>query len=452
MDSEIQEKLAAPFNRSPAPGAPECVKILDRKGNVTAFDENGLCAMEIDDFASVKGQFWPTLWPTEIRSLVEQGLREARRNGSATFTGPCPTAKGTPKYWDVSISALPRSAGHDGFVVVSRDINKQRNDQQIERISHERLQRIMGASGDVLWDIDLQADKVWWSEGMRSMFGYGSDQIGPGTRWCHEHIHPDDRERVVESMAKAVQSEDVFWESEFRYLKADGTYLDVYDRGALIRNEAGKAVRFVGVMQDISARKALADRQDQLAKELAHRVNNMLAVIMGLFQVTKQRSANLEIFAENFGRRLTALAHANSILIHGSGTGIDLGRLAQSQLAPFMQSGQLKVVGSKVELAPDVGQPMALVLNELATNAVKYGALSTKTGIVDLTWELEPQARESALVIRWRERGGPSVKLPQKQGLGTKLITAGIPRARVETRFEPEGFTCTLRMLAGNPD
>jgi len=453
MDNQIEETPAAHSNisqRIPASGAPECVKILDGEGNVTAFDESGLCAMEIDDFATVKGQFWPSLWPAEVRGLVEQGLKEARRNGSATFTGPCPTAKGKPKYWDVSINALPRSAGLDGFVVVSRDITKQRDDLQTERESHERLQRIMDASGDVLWDIDLLANRVWWSEGMRSVLGYGPDQIGPGTRWCHEHIHPEDRERVVESMAQAVQSTDVFWESEFRYLKADGTYLDVYDRGAVIRDEAGKAMRFVGVMQDVSARKALADRQDQLAKEMAHRVNNTLAVIMGLFQLTKQRSADLETFAEDFGRRLTAMAHANSVLLHGSGAGFELGELVRTQLAPFMQSGQLKVDGPHVNVAPEVGQPMALVLNELATNAVKHGALSSKKGIVTLNWEIGPRQQGTNLVMRWRERGGPPVKPPEKKGLGSRLISNGIPRALVETRFESEGLTCTVQMLPGD--
>ena len=87
---------------------------------------------------------------------------------------------------------------------------------------------------------------------MRSVFGYGSDEIGKSTDWCHNHIHPEDRRRVVGSMIDAVENGDVVWEGQFRYRKADGRYVDVLDRGSIIRDAEGKALRFVGMMQDIT--------------------------------------------------------------------------------------------------------------------------------------------------------------------------------------------------------
>ena len=101
---------------------------------------------------------------------------------------------------------------------------------------------------------------MWWGEGMQSTFGYGPDQIGESTTWCHDHIHPEDRERVVASMGDAVGDGSAIWEAEFRYLASDGRYLDVYDRGAIVRDADGKAVRFVGIMQDVTARNAASAR------------------------------------------------------------------------------------------------------------------------------------------------------------------------------------------------
>lgn len=85
--------------------------------------------------------------------------------------------------------------------------------------------------------------KAEGGEGMQSTFGYGPDQVGESTRWCHEHMHPDDRERVVRGMAAAIDSCALYWEDRFRYRKADGSYLEVLDRGSVIRDAQGNLFR-----------------------------------------------------------------------------------------------------------------------------------------------------------------------------------------------------------------
>jgi PAS domain S-box-containing protein len=429
--------------------SPDCVKLLDAQGRLLFFNENGLSKMEIDNFATIRGTYWPEMWPAHNRATLERALSDANETGTGSFIADCPTAKGTPKWWDVVITQIPGEGREEKFVVISRDITLQREAEQLERQNHERLRFILGSTTDVLWEIDLASGKVWWSEGLSALFGYGPDQIGENTEWCHEHIHPEDRERVVGSMTAAVQNGDATWEGEFRYRKADGAYLDVYDRGSIVRDAAGKAVRFSGVMQDFSARKASATRQDSLARELAHRLNNTLAVVAGIFQQTRTMSADIETLAETFNNRIHAMANANSLLVRSKEGGADLQELATLQLAPFRGGQRLQIDGPKIALGLDVSQAIALAINELATNAMKYGALAVPEGRVSLTWTVQKEDNDDTLTIAWQERNGPLVSTPNRFGLGGKLIDRGIPGARVERTFAAEGLRCTIELLLG---
>jgi len=289
----------------------DCIKILDENAKVQFFNRNGLLAMEIDDFSAVANLYWPALWPEDVRPLLEARLAEARVSGVSHLKAACPTAKGTPKWWEITIAALPGSDSRR-FVVISKDVTRQEELEANDRRSLDRMSVAFRNSADVMWDIDLTRNEVWWSEGIQSLFGYGADQVGSSTQWCHEHMHPDDRERVVESMTAAVANGDVRWESEFRYRKADGGYLEVHDQGAIVRDAAGKALRFVGTMKDVTARNAASAQERQMAAELAHRMNNTLAVITGIFHRSVKSSASIDELAQVFGSRLVAMATANS--------------------------------------------------------------------------------------------------------------------------------------------
>lgn len=424
----------------------ECVKVVDGEGRIQLVNQNGLAALEIDQPDAVVGQPWSSLWPSESRSKVEESLREARTGGVGHFTALRPTADGAPKWWDVSVSAVRIEDGQAQFVIVSRDITRQQLGQMAENLHHQRLRTAIAASGDVLWDIDLVDDRVWWSEGMQTIFGYGRDEIGDRTQWCHEHIHPDDRARVVKGMTDAVANGDVYWEDEFRYRAADGRYLVVLDRGSIFRDPSGRALNFIGVMQDITARAAASERRDGLARELAHRINNTLAVVSGLFQQTAATSADVDQLRATFGKRLMAMASANAVLVRSSSGGAKLEALAQVQLGAFAGEGRVEIASSTpVTVTFETAQPLALVLNELATNAIKYGALARPSGKVVVGWTIEPAGD---LVLSWRERGGPPVGAPSRAGLGSRLIDHAIPGAVVERRFDPEGFNCRVRIPA----
>lgn len=185
-----------------------------------------------------------------------------------------------------------------------------------------------------------------------------------------------------------------------------------------------------------------------LLDELTHRVKNTLAVVQSIAHQTQRFSSSNEDFVERFDGRLSALARAHSILVQSEWKGADLATLARQQLEPLISDHlqRLHIAGVPVFLPASLATPFGLVFHELATNAVKYGALSTPSGTVDLSWTLRTGSGERLLTVVWRESGGPPRRRPETTGLGTALIEKGIPEATVSRDFGPEGMVCTLEL------
>ncbi len=162
--------------------------------------------------------------------------------------------------------------------------------EENRRHSEERLQLISGATSDAVRDWDLISDQIWWGEGVRRLFGYSADEVSSDAAWWTEHIHPDDRERVSTSVRQAIQiPSPAVWTEEYQFLRKDGTYAVIQDRGRVLRDPAGKAIRMVSAMTDVSEHKKLlnkylrAQRMESigtLAGGIAHDLNNVLAPVL----------------------------------------------------------------------------------------------------------------------------------------------------------------------------
>jgi two-component system, chemotaxis family, CheB/CheR fusion protein len=173
------------------------------------------------------------------------------------------------------------------------------------------------------------------------------------------------------------------------------------------------------------------------------------ATLQSILRSTLKVSRDPEHFAEAFSGRLHALAAAQDILTANDWKGAELGALARQQLSFYVASalGQLTISGPEVNLPADFAVPFGLILNELATNAFKYGALSSPTGIVTLTWHVETASNQSrALMVEWTESGGPTATVRGPDGFGSTLINKSLPGASVSRTFKPEGVVCIIRV------
>jgi PAS domain S-box-containing protein len=169
------------------------------------------------------------------------------------------------------------------FIAIVRDIRDRHEIEDQLRETAERAQLIMRATTDAIWDWDLATNQVQWNHGLRTLFGYSDDAIR-GHSWWMAHVHPDDIESTEASVQAAIANGETFWTGEYRYLRADGSYAHVVDHGYVIHDEAGKPLRMVGSMVDITDRvllaeahaRAVVEERQRLARNLHDSVTQLL--------------------------------------------------------------------------------------------------------------------------------------------------------------------------------
>lgn len=199
-------------------------------------------------------------------------------------------------------------------------------------------------------------------------------------------------------------------------------------------------------IEDTSARSHAEGHRDVLIRELSHRVKNVLATAQAIASQTLSRSGSLEIFQTAYLGRLRALARAHDLLVGEGWAGADLGQLVRLTLRPY-PSEQIVAEGPALTMRPKAGVALVMILHELATNAIKYGALSAPSGTVSIAWRTQDMDGSSQVRLDWIEKGGPLVKPPSRRGFGSELIERGIPyelRGKAVLDYREEGFRCTL--------
>ena len=206
----------------------------------------------------------------------------------------------------------------------------------------------------------------------------------------------------------------------------------------------GRPQRMVGINIDVTERKQSEEHQAKLVAELDHRVKNVLATVAAVANHTSEHNGALA----DFDRRIQSMADAHGLLSRSQWQGVSLAELVSHELAPYATAENTIVdgpdVGTQRRSDADNGHGAA----ELATNAAKYGALSTPLGSVSVHWDLQSNGNGPAqLKLQWRENGGPVVTTPGRSSYGTNLIRELVPYelgGTVDLEFKPDGVHCTI--------
>ena len=315
--------------------------------------------------------------------------------------------------------------------------------------SEQRRSLALAAGQMGAWDWDVVTGECLWDEGQYGIFGQ-DDGFHPTFEEIRRFIHPEDLERI-KGMMHEIGASPTF-QIEARILRPTGEVRTCICAGAMTRNSAGHVTRVSGVSIDITERKKAEERQMLLAREVDHRARNALAVVQAIVRLTKAGSAPNYVAAVE--GRIRALSHAHTLLSQSRWEGADIAKLVDEELAPYRSADGARIVlaGPSVFLEPDKAQTLALALHELATNSVKYGALSATDGKLEVRWRLD----RGVTSLSWRESGGPPVRAPSEQGFGTRIINASIKHQMggdVLLDWRPEGLHCTLSLpskAAGN--
>ena len=337
------------------------------------------------------------------------------------------------------------------LIAIVRALMRVRQAEAAQRSTELRFAQFAQASPDVLWIYDVAAKRFEYvSPSVHDLLGHAPEEVeaDPGI-WLNK-IHELDR-AAVESMLcdSEAEGQDPV---EYR-IHRDGAQRWVRDKAFLLPAEPGEAPRVAGLARDVTEAKRAEQQRELLIGELNHRVKNTLALVQALAAHTRHAAVSPTDFEQAFTSRLHALGHAHDLLTQTHWKGTSLHQVIETALAPFSVYGpaqaRVEVNGPQVWLNSNTAVTLTLAFHELATNAAKYGALSTNKGHVKIFWAAQPAADPTEVLLQWRESGGPTVEAPSRKGFGTMLIEKVLAyeaEGEAKLEFLPEGVVFVFRL------
>ena len=336
------------------------------------------------------------------------------------------------------------------FISYDSDGNAQRvigiNIDVTDRKQNEaRLSDALAAGHVVAFEWDAATGRSQRSDNADRVIGFVEDG-----RFL-EQVHPDYRDDV-KTLIRSLSPDNPSYSTIFRFVRSDGRHVWQEETGKGEFDHTGRLLRIKGLTRDITERKRAEEARKILNAELDHRVKNALATVTAVISHTRQGSRSVADFAAALEGRIRSMAATHELLSFRHWRELSLIEVIRRELAPYADGKNTEISGPTVLLKPEAGQALAMVVHELATNAAKYGALSTNKGRVLIRWDRRSNGGPlSSLVLEWREVGGPRVDAPCKSSYGTSTIHDLIPYefgGTVSLVFAPEGVRCRLELPA----
>jgi PAS domain S-box-containing protein len=298
--------------------------------------------------------------------------------------------------------------------------------------------------------IDFNTGRVQISPGYAAIYGLPEGTLGYTRDEWRRRVVPDDLVRVDANREQAFAERRPEHKAEFRIVRPDGELRWIESRAFVSYDSDGRVTRMVGVSIDVTDRKRAEEHQGVLVAELDHRVKNVLANVAAVANFTSERDRSIGDFLDTFHRRIQSMAAAHALLSRTRWLGVGLADLVDQELEAYATAGNTSVVGPDIQLTADATQAMAMVLHELATNAAKYGALSTPRGRVSVRWHRPSNGGPPGrLRLEWHEDGGPAVTTPVSSSYGTSVIRDLVPYelgGTVDLDFAVGGVRCAIEI------
>jgi PAS domain S-box-containing protein len=389
-----------------------------------------------EDHAHEPGQFFARVRAGE---LVKFESVRRRKDGSV---------------FDAALSLSPMR-NSDGEVIgvsaIARDMTERDQRERSLRESQRRLNAVLNNATVAIFLMDDRQHCVYMNAAAERLTGYSlPDTLG---RPLHDVIHntrPDGSHFPLEECAidRALPEEHQM-QGEEVFVHRDGSFYPVAFTASPIQDEGSRPIGTIIEVRDIRAEKQAQEHQRVLINELNHRVKNTLATVQSIAAQTLRNAPSTQEAKEALEGRLFALSRAHDVLTRESWEGADLYDIAAQAVEPYSTQGEdrLHMNGPHVRLPPRMALALAMAFQELATNAVKYGALSVPGGEIRITWAVDPLGSDKDLHLRWEERGGPPVEPPARRGFGTRLIERSLAQdlgGDVRIEFAPNGVVCTV--------
>ena len=423
----------------------DCIKVLDLDARLTFMSEGGQKVMEVSDFNTIAGCPWPDFWQEQGNVEARAAIAAAKAGEGRSFVARAETLAGTPKWWHVAVSPV---IGPDGkperILSVSRDITASRENEE----ERSQLVRIIENSADFIGMARLDGSVFFLNDAAYRLVGLTPDVID--TVSITDFFPAEEAEAVRTEVLPAV-ARDGRWSGErlFRHFQT-GELIPVLYTVFPVVDHDGTLMGYGTVTRDFRERKRAEEQQQLLNNELSHRLKNVLAVVQSVTAQTLRQAEDLPSANEALSARLAALGQATDVLTAKSWASADLRQVVERALMPHGDIGErIHVSGPAIMLLPQVTLALALALHELATNAAKYGALSTPQGRIDLSWRVTTgsNGNEPRFILSWQELGGPEVRQPSRRGFGSMMIERSLRsyfRGKAQVEYPPSGLTFKL--------
>jgi PAS domain S-box-containing protein len=343
---------------------------------------------------------------------------------------------------------MPLADKNSGFVKILRDRTQLHQAESRLRENEEHFRLLATNIPQLVFRSKFDGNRTWGSPQWIAFTGLSlADSVGFG--WL-DAVHPDDRAETVGNWQSAREAGEYYIEHRIRRA-VDSTYRWHQTRARPIEG-ADIVSDWVGTMTDVHDLRGLQDRQKVLMAELQHRTRNLLTVTQSIARQTLRTSRSLEEFKGQFESRLHALSRVQALLARADEEDIDLRKLVIAEVSahhdPEKDRDRLQINGPAVHLPAMSAQALGLALHELATNAVKYGALSRSDGKLHISWTVERSSPNGLVKFQWVETG---VKLgshkPERKGYGSELIEKALPyqlSAETKLEFASDGVRCAI--------
>jgi PAS domain S-box-containing protein len=376
-----------------------------------------------------------TRFPIEFTELRLQLQKERYWSGELRHT--CKDGR------EVIVDSRMQLLGDGTVLEVNRDITERKHAEAALGEIEQRLRglaSIVESSDDAIVSKNLDGVITSWNRGAERIFGYtAAEAVGePITIVIPQDRH--DEERMILTRIRRGERIDHF---ETVRQRKHGSLIVVSLTVSPVKNAEGKIVGASKIARDITEQKRNQEQIATLAREAEHRSKNLLASVQAT--VNLSQSDTPEGLKQAIDGRIRALANVHSLFVETRWIGAELSAIATQELAPYFDKNEtrLRIEGPQVLLEPDAAQAIAVALHELATNCIKYGALSVAKGQIDLTWSHEADGR---LILRWTEFGGPVVERPTHCGFGSRVIERMIGQLKGKAHFDwrREGLVCEI--------
>jgi PAS domain S-box-containing protein len=393
------------------------------------------------------GTPWQELTPEEFHPASLQAIEELRTRGEATPYEKQYLRNDGSRWWGL---CAPRRLDSETVEFVL-DVTERRRAEEALHESEARFQQFGEASPDLVWIRDAMTMQFEYvSPAFEAIYGQSRAAVLEGDtleRWA-DLIHPEDRERALMNLERVRTGERVT--QGFRIVRpSDGEIRWIEDTGFPLVDAAGRVQRVAGIAKDVTEQKASAARLEVLVNELQHRSRNLLGVITAVASSTLTQGGSVA----NFQARLQALSRAQGLLSQFGSDTVEVGALVHMELAAHaeIRPPKVKASGPKVHLTARQVQNFALALHELATNAVKYGALKGDTGQLAVTWLVTRDQRDRPhLTLSWIESGVPiQPDTVTRRGYGRELIENALSyalNAKTEYVLGDDGVHCRIEL------